>query len=79
MVREPAHVRKHILNILELVIARQFMFGKSLQEKFQRGNRSFKLVCEIIDKIMLQSIKLQCFLIINKDGKYSHQDYSHKN
>ncbi|HUT42745.1 MAG TPA: hypothetical protein VMW95_00305, partial [Desulfobacterales bacterium] len=69
----------HIFNVLESVIARQFMFGKSLQEKLQRGNWSFQLVCKTIDKIMLQSIKLQCLLIIDKNGKYSQQDYSHKN
>ena len=34
---------------------------------------------EIVDKVTLEPVKLECFLIVNKDDEYPHQNDSHEN
>lgn len=79
IVGQPVRILNHIPDIPELVFTRKLICPKSLQIQFQRGDGGLKFVREIADKVTLETVELECLLIVNKDDEYAHQNNPHKN
>jgi hypothetical protein len=79
IVGQPVRILNHVPDIPELVFPGKLIFPKSLQIQFQRSDGGLQFVGEIADKVTLESVKLECLLIVNKDDEYAHQNDPHKN
>jgi hypothetical protein len=51
---------------------------KGLEIQFDGGDRCFEFVCEVVDKVVLQSVKFNNFLIVNENDENPQQNEAHQ-
>jgi hypothetical protein len=79
VIQQAFYVMDHITNVFDLIFAGQVMLRKGFQVQFQGGHRCLQFMSEIVDEVPLQTVKLPCFLIVDKDNKDPDQDDPYEN
>jgi hypothetical protein len=71
---QSAHVGQHIFEILSLIFFGKIVFEEGFQIQLKRCDRCFEFMGEVVDEILLITVKLKDFLVIYEAHEYTSKD-----